>query len=209
MHTGSSARTVGTILPIGTDRLLLYPEGVAELMDEPKKYREIAASLQGKVESGELRPGEKLPSDAELADNYEVARSTVREAIRLLTSQGVLVKQPGKGAFVPERIDPFSTAITLATGFAGHEGAGYASEVESRQRRPAVTTPKVEIQAAPDDIAAALEIDKGTTVVLRHQDRFIDEVLWSMQTTYYPKEFAKGADRLLEVEDISEGVRKY
>jgi GntR family transcriptional regulator len=126
-----------------------------------------------------------------------------------LLNLGVLEKQPGKGTFVPVRVDPLRTVVTADTGFAGLEDTVYASDVIAKRGRPNVTTPSVEIRAAPDDIADALGLDKGSTVVLRHQERFIDDILWSMQTTYYPRDFSKRADRLLEVKDIPEGVRIY
>jgi GntR family transcriptional regulator len=108
------------------------------------------------------------------------------------------------------KIDPFSTVVSIDTGFGGFEGAAYASEVTSRNRKPTVNTPRVEIQEASDEIAAELDLDEGSTVVIRHQQRFIDGVLWSMQTTAYPMQFVTdGAIRLLEVKDISEGVRRY
>ena len=44
----------------------------------------------------------------------------------------------------------------------------------------------------------------------RHQERFIDDELWSMQTSYYPMVFVeRGATKLLAVEDIEEGTRQY
>ena len=42
--------------------------------------------------------------------------------------------------------------------------------------------------------------------MIRHEERFIDGVLWSMQTSYYPMDFVtRGAGRLLAVEDIAAG----
>ena len=185
-------------------------------MDEPKyrvdepKYREIAADLENKIKSGEPPAGERLPSDAELGETYGASRNTVREAVRFLLTRGVLEKRPGGGTIVANRIDPFRTVVTVDTGFSGFEGAAYASDVISKNRTHQVTTPKVELQIAEDDLAAELQLDKGATVVIRHQERFIDDVLWSMQTSYYPKDFVtRGADRLLAVEDITGGTRQY
>ena len=47
-------------------------------------------------------------------------------------------------------------------------------------------------------------------MVIRHQERFIDDDLWSMQTSYYPMTFVEqGASKLLAVKDITEGTRSY
>jgi GntR family transcriptional regulator len=49
-----------------------------------------------------------------------------------------------------------------------------------------LATPRIEIQEASGDIAEALHVDEGAEVVIRHQEHFIDDELWSMQTSYYP-----------------------
>lgn len=177
--------------------------------DEPK-YRAIAAELASKIASGELAAGVRLPSDAELGATYGASRNTVRQAIRFLLSRGALEKQPGGATLVRKNIDPFRTVVSAETGFGGFEGAAYASDVAASNRRPALTEPRVEIQAASQEIAGALDVDDGSPVVVRHQERLIDDQLWSMQTSYYPMVFVeRGATRLLAVEDLPEGTRQY
>jgi GntR family transcriptional regulator len=178
------------------------------VVDEPK-YREIAANLESKIASGQLAAGERLPSDAELVEEYGVSRNTVRQAIGFLLTRGVLEKHAGGGTLVRKTIDPFSTIINADTGFAGFEGANYSSDVAASNREPKVTT-RVEIQEASGDIARALGLSEGSAVVIRHQERFIDDDLWSMQTSYYPMAFVDdGASKLLSVRDIADGTRQY
>lgn len=179
-------------------------------MDEPRKYREIAADLERKIKVGELIPGARLPSDAELGQIYKASRNTVREAVRLLVNRGLAEKPSGRGAFVLLKIAPFSTVITVDSGFGGFRGASSTSEGMPRVRTFEVTTPKVELEMPSTDIATQLGLGADDTVVIRHQRRFIHGVLWSTQTSYYPMRFVEdGAGRLLQVKDIPEGVRKY
>lgn len=179
-------------------------------MEESTRYREIAADLQRKIASGELPPGEKLPSDAKLGTDYGASRNTIREAVKLLLTRGLVERRLNRGTFVLASKDPFSTVINTDTGFGGFAGAAYASEVIAKHRRPAVTEPRVEIQIASAQVATALRLDEGAQVVVRDQKRVIDGELWSTQTTYYPMKLAQeGAGRLLEVKDIPEGVRTY
>jgi len=179
-------------------------------VEESTRYREIAADLQRRIAFGELSPGEKLPSDAKLGTDYGASRNTVRAAVKLLLTRGVVERRPNQGTFVLAKNDPFSTVVNTDTGFAGFAGATYASEVIAKNRRPAVTHPRVEIRLASAPVAASLKLSEGSQVVIRHQERFIDGVLWSTQTTYYPMELVhNGAHRLLEVNDILEGVRSY
>jgi GntR family transcriptional regulator len=179
-------------------------------MEEPTKYREVAADLQAKIEAGELPPGEKLPSDAELGEIYDASRNTVREAVRFLMTRRLVEKQGTRGTFVLRKIDPFSTVVSVTAGFGGQEGATYASDTIPQDRTVSVTTPRVEIQEAPTDIAADLELTDDLTVVIRHQERSVHDVLWSLQTSYYPMKLVhEGATRLLDVKDMPEGVRHY
>jgi GntR family transcriptional regulator len=59
-------------------------------------------------------------------------------------------------------------------------------------------------------IATELQLDEGTTVVSRHQLRFIDDRLWSLQTTFYPMRFVQqGATSLIQAANIEQGAVKY
>ena len=154
--------------------------------------------------------GERLPSEADLADLHDASRNTVRQAISFLLNRGVVEKDSSGATLARKKIDPFRTVVSAETGFGGFEGAAYASDVQANNRIPKVTTPRVEIQEASGEIASSLELGSGDTVVIRHQERFIDDDLWSMQTSYYPMTFVEqGASKLLAVQDIEQGTRQY
>src|SRR5699024_10125319 len=52
------------------------------------------------IESEELAPGDRLPSEAEFAERFGVGRTTIREAFRLLEQEGVVASRQGSGRFV-------------------------------------------------------------------------------------------------------------
>jgi GntR family transcriptional regulator len=173
-------------------------------------YRQIADDLQRKIESGELAPGDQLPTEAELRDTYDASRNTVRDAMKWLISRGLIETRPGQGTFVLEKIDPFITTLGLDTGLGGGETTTYLSEVRKRQRRPRNASPKIETHQAAEALAGDLQIAPGTTVVSRHQLRYIDDRPWSMQTTFYPFELVeRGATRLVLPENIEPGAVRY
>ena len=66
----------------------------APLLIEPA-YRKVAAAIGARVLSRALREGERLPSETELARQFGVNRSTVREALRELESRGLVQRRPG------------------------------------------------------------------------------------------------------------------
>jgi GntR family transcriptional regulator len=174
-------------------------------------YRRIAEDLRRKIESGELDHGTQLPTELELRDQYQASRNTVRDAVKWLTTRGLVQTRPGQGTFVVEKIDPFITTLTakLETGLGGEDTA-YASEVAARHRRPTVSTPRIEIQQATGVVASELQLDDGSTVVSRQQKRYIDDTPWSLQITFYPMTLVEqGAVRLIQAEDMPAGTVRY
>ena len=175
-------------------------------------YRQIAEDLRAQIESGGLEPGQQLRTELELRERYGASRNNVRDAIKWLTSLGLVETKPGQGTFVVQTIDPFVTTLTEdpRSGLGGGEGTSYLSEVSERDRKPSISPLQVEIQEASDDMAITLGIPKGAEVISRHERRFIDGTPWSMQTSYYPMEFAdRGAERLRSARNIEEGTVGY
>jgi GntR family transcriptional regulator len=175
-------------------------------------YRFIADDLREKIKKGQLKPNAKLSTEGELSDQYEASRNTVREAIRRLTDEGLLEARPGQGTFVARKIDPFVTVLTAdpKTGFGGGETAAYLSKVRQEHRVPTSTVPRVEVVTVSDEVADLLDIPREAQVVSRSQDRYIDDVPWSRQTSFYLMDFiTKGATKLLMAVDIEEGSVRY
>jgi DNA-binding FadR family transcriptional regulator len=63
-------------------------------------YERIADRIAGEIRMGLLKPGERLPSERDLAQRLEVGRSSVREAIAALQVHGIVETRPGSGSFV-------------------------------------------------------------------------------------------------------------
>ena len=60
----------------------------------------LAASLIAQIDSGALRPGDRLPTEAQLSEHHGVSRSVVREAVQRIKSRGLLLSRQGSGVFV-------------------------------------------------------------------------------------------------------------
>lgn len=183
-----------------------------KLMAQQPMYQQIADELRTQIESGELAPGDQLPTEMELRDRYSSSRNTIRDAIKRLTSQGLVETRPGQGTFVTRRIDPFVNVLSGDPRKSGSlEGSiTYLSEVNMSHRLPRVTTPKVAVQLPSAEVSRRLCIPPDMQVVSRHERRYIDDIPWSLQTSFYPMDFTtKGATRLLMAEDIPEGAVRY
>ena len=175
-------------------------------------YRHIADDLRAQIMDGRLEPNAKLPTEGDLSSTYDASRNTVREAIRRLTDEGLLESRPGQGTFVATKADPFVTELTAdpKTGFGGGETAAYLSKAREEHRVPTSSVPKVEVVTVSKEVAGLLNIPLGSQVVGRSQNRYIDNVPWSTQTSFYLMDFiTKGATKLLMALDIEEGSVVY
>ena len=115
-------------------------------------YEEISGILREAILSGQYRPGDLLPSEAELTGQFGVSRNVVREAIRLLQSRGFLEIRRGKngGAYVSE-FNP----TTISENFSDLIRVGYVT-IEHLTRARTYLEPEILRLAAqnatPEDI---------------------------------------------------------
>lgn len=93
---------------------------------KPKKiYEQVAEELHEMIRSGEIKPGEKLDSVQQLAENFQVGRSAIREALSALRAMGLVEMKQGEGTFVKsfeasQITFPLSTAILMNREDIGH-----------------------------------------------------------------------------------------
>src|ERR1700691_844717 len=118
-------------------------------------YRQIADDLRRQIEDGELTPGSQLLTELELREKYGASRNTIRDAIKWLTTRGLVETRPGQGTFVVQKIVPFITTLT-GDPAVGSDGDIYLNEVEATRRRPEASAPRVEILRATSQLADEL-----------------------------------------------------
>jgi GntR family transcriptional regulator len=175
-------------------------------------YRRVAQELRELIESGEIAPGTRLPTELELRDRYAASRNTIRDAVKWLTAHGLIETRPGQGTFALQLIRPFMTTLTVnqETGLSGVEGESALVEIRRRHRHLSASVPRVEVGRALPEMASLLGIPAGNQVITRRQERHVDRMPWSLQTTAYPLELAAlGAADLLVAKDIAEGAVAY
>jgi DNA-binding GntR family transcriptional regulator len=186
----------------------------------PARWRDIADDLRRRIESGDLAPGDgasgrrPLPPEKDLEQHYRASRNTVRDALAWLRQQGYVVSEQGKGTFVVPKPDIVHVTLRAAElGLA--PGAGSAEWYNRDAAVPAhrevtVSQVKVEVQEGTKVIARYLRAESDSEFISRHQEIFLDDQPWVLQTSFYPLEFATGgASRLLLPRDIPEGAVAY
>jgi GntR family transcriptional regulator len=184
-------------------------------------YRQIADDLRARIECGAIAPGAKLPTESELRVGYGAARNTVREAVKLLASRGLVESRPGLGTFVTRQVTPFVTTLAAAPlPSAGEAGRGLSlgdgedddafAGVSEQGRTPSASGPQVSVQPAAEDLAGWLRTPAGAQVVSRRWECYLDGSPWSLRTSYYPLELvASGAASLVRAEGLPGGATSY
>lgn len=167
--------------------------------------QQIADYLREQVATGQLRPGDKLPSTNSLCEEWGVVDGTVRKAIGLLRNEGLLTSQQGRGVFVRnQQVLPHIASNALRPGRPGRDI--FVENAEAHGRRPHKHF-EVRTEVAPDDIAQRLGVPQGSEVVLRIVRQWVDDEPWSIQTGYYPMDLAQQLG--LDVDhDIPQGTRR-
>ena len=125
--------------------------------DTNPAYSRVANELRRLILDGELIPGERLPVEADLAERFGVSRSTVREALRSLTTQNLAVTVRGVsgGTFV-SRPDPDQVSDSLTTGLGFLTVAEELTVAELMQARELLEVPAAS-SAARNRTAEQLE----------------------------------------------------
>ena len=75
---------------------------VPDLTDRRHPYLQIADDLQGKIAAGQYRPGDKLPSNTQMQQEYGSSKQTITNAVRELQDRGLVATHSTRGAFVLE-----------------------------------------------------------------------------------------------------------
>jgi GntR family transcriptional regulator len=177
--------------------------GSVDRMADAPPYRQIADQLRRAIQRGDLEPGGRVPSEAELMEHYGVARMTVRQAVAELKAEGLVIAEHGRGVFVRNR----PTVRRLASDrFARrHREAGKAAflaETESLGT-PGVDQLEVGQVMAGERVAQRLKLRKTAKVVRRDRRYLIDEVPVELATTYVPLTIARGT--LITSQDTGPG----
>jgi GntR family transcriptional regulator len=142
-------------------------------------YHQLKVILRRMMDDGDLRPGDALPGELRLCEQYDVSRTVVRQALVELEFEGLINREKGRGTFVSSQ----KTAQGLVQSMTGQfedlaaQGLHLRSEVR-----------KLEAVSAEPVVAAQLQVDDGASVVLLERLRFIRDEPWVLALTYLPLE---------------------
>ncbi len=156
-------------------------------------FRQIADQLRDDIVTGRLGEGHQLPSERQLMDLFDASRGTIRQAIAILRSEGLVEPQHGRGVFV--RAHPPVRRLASDRFARRHREAGKAAftvEMEAEGRIPEVEVLEVRPGAVPPKVARRLGVEPGEKVLVRSRRYLADGQPLELATSYLQLNIVEG-----------------
>lgn len=154
---------------------------------ETHKTRRVYLHLHDRLVSGQIPVGGRLPSEAELCREYEVARTTVRQALSLLVQDGLVRKRMGAGSFACG--DPASH------GYIQGDIANAVRDLERMGRNSTVALIAFGYHEPMPEVRKALDLDEGELVQRSVRVRSMDGQPFSWLLAQVPERFGRSFER--------------
>ena len=131
---------------------------MAKMLDDGSStplYAQLRELLKGQIVDGAFVPGERIPSEDKLNGLYGVSRITIRRALQELVNEGYLVKCPGKGTYVSERLPGTSVSSKVRAKFTqNNDVQSFTEACESNNQRAGAHLMSIEEVEGLDDARA-------------------------------------------------------
>jgi GntR family transcriptional regulator len=153
----------------------------------------IAEDLRAEILTGTRAPGDRLPSNHELAERYGTSRPTVRRAIERLKAEGLVVTGQGRATLV--RPAPHVRLLLTGASYRKHRRAGLAgfnAQALDQGQLPEQVLREVSTIDAPNEVAARLDLDEGAPVVVRRRLFLVNGHPVAVCDSYYRADLAEG-----------------
>jgi GntR family transcriptional regulator len=175
-------------------------------MSDAPVYKQIADILRSEIDNAAYRPGDQLPSESDLVGRFGTTRTTVRRALRLLTTEGRIESQRGRGVFVREVTRPDVVVRSPYERLARHHReSGRSSllvDAESIGRTARQEVLELGEVVAPEHVAERLSLQSGDTVFMRRRRMWFGDDPTQLDWSYLPLDIAQGP---LRTEQPGEG----
>ncbi|HEC23233.1 MAG TPA: GntR family transcriptional regulator [Chloroflexi bacterium] len=145
-------------------------------------YYQLYEILRGQILRGEWQPGQMLPTETELLEQYQVSRATVRQALDMLVNEGLIYRQRGRGTFVSHP--------TIEQGLS--RIISFTEDMRQRGLKPGTVVLAARIVPAPEEIAVSLQIEPGDELANLVRLRLADGEPMSIEDSYLVHRYCPG-----------------
>jgi GntR family transcriptional regulator len=149
-------------------------------------YHQVKVAILREIEGGRWSPGDQLPTENELIEQFRVSKITVRQALADLAQMGYIRREQGRGTFVQR--PPLEEGPRELTSFTGEmRGHGMSASSHVLQQ---------DTLSAPFDVADCLQVPEGTPVLRLRRLRLAENQPMGLQTSFIPLHLAPGIEQL-------------
>ncbi len=147
---------------------------IAPITIQQQLYEEISKDIN----SGKYKPGDKIPTEYELSNYYNVSRVTVRAAIQQLVNENKLIKKIGKGTFVKHHVH-IETIV---------KSGSFTENCRQRGAKPSTKIVECKLSVGSDDIVNILST-KNKNIIQITRIRYVDDVPCIVEVDYFPDKY--------------------
>jgi GntR family transcriptional repressor for pyruvate dehydrogenase complex len=144
-----------------------------KVIQASRLYEQIVEQIEGSIVKGELTEGSQLPAERDLAKQFGVSRTAVREAIKALQEKGLVDAFPGRGTFVTNGTSN-SMRRSLDRIIKSGDTDGWAYLVEAREILEPEIAALAAVRAGAQDLAAMRDAVAVMDQARRDSDAFIE-----------------------------------
>jgi len=145
-------------------------------------YHQLYQILRGDIVRGEWQPGDMIPPESELIEQYQLSRTTVRQVLDMLSNEGLIYRQQGRGTFVAH--PTVEQALVRIISF--------TEDMRQRGVRPGTEVLSSGLIPAPQDIAEKLEIEPGEELARLERLRLADGEPMSIEESHLVHRYCPG-----------------
>ncbi len=128
------------------------------------RYYQLKELIREKIRTGEWNPGDLIPSERELGEQYGISRMTTRQSLNELVNEGYLYREQGKGTFVAHpKIIQQLTSLT-----------SFTEDIQRRKQRPGAKMLEASMQPADETAVDRLRVRPGQPVLRLRRLRLAD-----------------------------------
>ena len=139
-------------------------------------YYQLKSFIENQISSGSWKPGEQIPSEAELCQEFQISRTTIRQAIGELVSQGKLKRTQGRGTFVTQYNIEKPLFFLI----------GFSQDMKLRGLKPSSRVLKFETIPPSAHITQFLRLKENEPAILVKRLRLADDQLMAIDNCYLP-----------------------
>ena len=143
-------------------------------------HRRVEQFVRDRIRSGELKPGDPIPPECRLAEQFRLSRMTVRLALARLVHDGLIERHRGRGSFVAEpRLE--HTKMFLS----------FEEEMRARGATPSIKLLDMRTAPAEGKVAENLGLPEGTSVTVLERLRVVDGQVVGYEIRYLPRQIGE------------------